>query len=464
MSDLRMLDQRGTRVVFLFGNATRRAVSAPRALKSGLSRLAGATRELLAIAPVASFRFERGSAWLNDHLLRTGGGMGLQLTQLHRLFVSKGLGGLRVNATLQPKQWAQALARVINAPARPQGEDGAAELQAGTGIPGLSWLAARPPSAKQLRRRGQLRAAGEIDAYGRALALVGAMYIEDGGLEAFAHVAQELVSAAVRDPRHLISLAVVPMAVAYELRHPVNTTIFALALGRKLNLNRGALLDLALCALACDTGMANVPRAVLEKAGSLSSRELEFIHRHPIDSVRRVMKDPSLDSAMRRRLIVAFEHHIESHGRGYPKVFGWDRQHLYSRIISIADSYDAMIVSKPWRAALLPAEAVAQMVAEAGGRLDPALVVTFARMMGRHPVGSTGLLDTGEVGVVHAASDPERHPGSPTVRLLTTAEGGRRAEAPVVDLCSDPRVVLRSIDPAVLGIDALSAVFGGLTG
>ena len=123
-----------------------------------------------------------------------------------------------------------------------------------------------------------------------------------------------------------------------------------------------------------------------------------------------------------------------------------------------------MIVSKPWRAALLPAEAVAQMVAEAGGRLDPALVVTFARMMGRHPVGSTVLLDTGEVGVVHAASDPERHPGSPTVRLLTTAEGGRRAEAPVVDLCSDPRVVLRSIDPAVLGIDALSAVFGGLTG
>lgn len=464
MSDLRLLDQRGTRFVFLLGNAIRRALTAPEALAFELNHLSRALRELLAIAPVTSVRFERGAAWLNDHLLRTGGGMGLQLTQLHRLFSSKGVGGVRINATLQPKQLARALERILNAPARAKGEDGAAELQTQTGIPGLSWLSARPASAKELRRRAQLRAAGEIDAYGRALALVGAMYLEEGGLEAFSHVAQELVSAAARDPRHLIGLAVVPLDVAYELRHPVNTTVFALALGRQLSLNRGALLDLALCALACDTGMVNVPREVLGKAEPLTAKELELIRRHPIDSVRRALRDPTLDNAMRRRLVVSFEHHIEPNGRGYPKVYGWDRQHLYSRIISIADSFDAMIVNKPWRSALLPDEALAQMMAEAGSRLDPALVVTFARMMGRYPVGTTVLLDSGEVAVVHTASDPQKHAADPVVRLLTTPDGGRRPDAPVLDLRGDERRVLRSVEPDVLGIDALSAMFGGLTG
>jgi len=463
VSQLRLLDQRGCRVVYVLGNALRRAV-ARESVMSDMTHLAQATRELLAVSPVASFRFERGDAWLNDHRLRSGGGLSLQLSSLYRLFMSKGVGGLRVNTTLKPKQWARALERILSAPQRKPGEDGSAELEARTGIPGLSWLTSKRLSAMQLRRRAQLRAAAEIDAYGRAIELVGAMYVEEGGLEAFSYVAQELVSATVTDPRHLVGLGIVPLDVAYELRHPVNTTVFALALGRRLGLNRGVLLDLALCALACDTGMANVPREILKKSEALSAKELEYIHRHPVDSVRRVLKDPSLDTAMRRRLVVAFEHHIEPNERGYPKVFGWDRQHLYSKIISVADSFDAMIAAKPWRPALLPDEALAQMVAEAGSRLDPALVLTFVRVMGRFPVGTTVLLDSGEVGVVHTPTDPTQQPPDPIVRLLTTPDGQRRPEAPVVDLRQDDRMVLRSIDPEVLGVDALSALFGGLTG
>ena len=460
--DLRLQDQLGARVVYLLGNAIRLAASEPQHTRPVMAQLQSATARLLRAVGPSELRFERGAAWLNDHLLRTGGGMGIQLTALHKMFGSKGLSGLKLRPGLAADTWHEAILRVLKAPLVGRDCSATNELLGAAGLNGVRFL---PRGSGPDARRRELRAAADIDLYGRALHRMSMLFVEESGVQGFSRVAQELVSSVVRDPRHLVALVQLPLDVAYEVRHPVNTAILALALGRRLGLTRGALLDLCLCALAADAGMADVPREVLGKASPLTPKELELVRRHPLDSVRRVLADPRLDRAARRRLIVAFEHHIEGADGGYPKVFGWERQHLYSRIVSVCDSYDAMVAEKPWRQALLPDEALAQLVAESGARLDPTLVVALAETLGRFPVGTIVLLDTGEVAVVHASAADEADPTRPVVRTLITAQGGRapssRPRALAREAPQGPRVV-RSVEPQALGIDAGAAVFGGL--
>lgn len=454
--DLRRLDQHGTRVVYLLGNAVRRLA---KGAESPLQGLRQATRALLSAAGPCDLRFERGAAWLNDHLLRTGGGMGIQLTALYRLFHSRGLSGVKLRPGLGPDAWPLILKHVLAAPEVARGGSATNELLSASAIPGVRLLPlGRGPDA----RRRELRAGADVDLYGRALARVGTLFAEDrAGTQAFARVAQELVASVVRDPRHLLALIGVPFDVAYEVRHPVNTAVLALAVGRHLGLARGALMDLCLCALAADAGMADVPRDVLAKAEALTPEELEQVRHHPLDSVRRVLEDPRLDVAARRRLVVAFEHHIEGADGGYPKVHGWSRQHLYSRVVSVCDAFDAMVADKPWRQGMLPDEALAQLLVEAGGRLDPTLVVALAETLGRFPVGSAVLLDTGELAVVHAAA-PDDDPSHPWVRLVADASAAPVSPGAPLNLAVDGRAVVRSVQPEPLGIDAGAAVFGGL--
>ncbi|MCP4803897.1 MAG: hypothetical protein GY913_14390 [Proteobacteria bacterium] len=460
--DLRLQDQLGTRVVYQLGNAVRLAASQPEHLAPVLDALQRATRSLLGSVGPSELRFERGAAWLNDHLLRTGGGMGIQLTTLYRMFASKGLSGLKVRPGVSAASWTEALRRVLSAPQVAKGGSATTDLLGATGLDGVRFLPlGRGPDA----RRRELRAAADIDLYGRALDRVSTLFVEEGGVQAFSRVAQELVAATLRDPRHLVALVTLPMEVAYEIRHPVNTAILTLAVGRHLGLSRGALLDLCLCAFSADSGMADVPREILEKIQPLSQSEKDRVRRHPLDSVRRVLADPRLDRAARRRLVVAFEHHIEGTHGGYPRVFGWSRQHIYSRIVSVCDAFDAMIADKPWRPALLADEALAQLVVEAGARLDPALVVALAETLGRFPVGTAVLLDSGEVAVVHSPASEDADPTRPVVRVILTTSGGRSPDQRAVALAREApggRRAVRSVDAQALGINTGEAVFGGL--
>ena len=104
--------------------------------------------------------------------------------------------------------------------------------------------------------------------------------------------------------------------------------------------------------------------------------------------------------------------------------------------------------------------------ADAGKRLEPALVATFADLVGRYPVGTVVLLQTGEVAVVYSPPESDDHDLRPVVRLLTAPSGGKFREEALVDLRDRTpagvylRTIVRSLDASMLGIDVLQALFG----
>ena len=138
-------------------------------------------------------------------------------------------------------------------------------------------------------------------------------------------------------------------------------------------------------------------------------------------------------------------------GSGYPARTPRRKQHLTSRIVALADSYDAMTSRRSYSAARVQDQAMQLLISSAGTSLAPALVRVFVRMMGAYPPRSGVLLSDGSVAIVLAPSESD--PFRPEVRVLTDAHGAFITPA---DLNLSAREDLRIeglIDPKRLNID-----------
>lgn len=183
-------------------------------------------------------------------------------------------------------------------------------------------------------------------------------------------------------PEQIRALVVPRDAFPYAARHPVHMALLAIGLGRRLGLSRALLLDLGLTALAVDAGLSLIPAEIREKVGTLSPAERAVLETHPLASVRTLLAAPALTPALRRRTLVAFEHHMGYDRSGYPRPLSWGPLHVYSRIVALVDAFDALAATTSWRQGLAPAEAVKVLLGEAGGRHDPVLVGELAALLG----------------------------------------------------------------------------------
>ncbi len=125
-----------------------------------------------------------------------------------------------------------------------------------------------------------------------------------------------------------------------------------------------------------DVGKIGVPDAVLAKPGRLTDEEFALIKRHPEigDEICRPLR--SL-----RRLRPAIRHHHERYdGAGYPDGLAGEAIPLEARVMAIADAYDAMASTRPYRAGMPPARARAIIAANEGPQWDPALASLFCAL------------------------------------------------------------------------------------
>jgi HD-GYP domain-containing protein (c-di-GMP phosphodiesterase class II) len=159
----------------------------------------------------------------------------------------------------------------------------------------------------------------------------------------------------------------------------------------------------------------------------------------------------SLIPGIDRSAIVAIaEHHMRYDLAGYPRRLPPRPQHLTSRIVAVADAYDAMTSRRAYSAARVQDEAVALLAKIAGASLDPALVRLFIRLIGVYPPRSVVRLTSDEVAIVLANNPLD--PSSPQVRVISSASGAI-IEPRDVDLCAVDNVrVAACLDPRTLNV------------
>jgi HD-GYP domain-containing protein (c-di-GMP phosphodiesterase class II) len=236
----------------------------------------------------------------------------------------------------------------------------------------------------------------------------------------------------------------------YTFFHSVNVTILSVALGSLISPNRRFLNSLGVGALMHDIGKMSVDLEVLNKKGPLSAKEWEIMRLHPVHGAETAALMRGLD---RSSIVVILEHHMRYDLDGYPERSPRRPQHLTSRIVALADAYDAMTSRRSYARARPQDEAMEILAKNSGTAFDPGLVRMFTQMMGIYPPRSVVRLTSREIAiVVSATSDVIK----PCVRVIADKDG-RFVDPHDVDL-SDPvqadgRRIDQCLDAEALNIE-----------
>lgn len=159
----------------------------------------------------------------------------------------------------------------------------------------------------------------------------------------------------------------------YTRGHSQRVTIYSLAIAAELGMTGQELEDLRRASVLHDLGKIGVREAVLNKPGKLTEEEFAEIVRHPETAVRILEPIPFFRSLLPSIL----HHHERFDGKGYPSRLAGNDIPLASRIMSIADTFDAMTSTRAYRKALPVADAIAEIRRCSGTQFDPDIVPAF---------------------------------------------------------------------------------------
>ncbi|QOX63528.1 PAS domain S-box protein [Anoxybacterium hadale] len=158
-----------------------------------------------------------------------------------------------------------------------------------------------------------------------------------------------------------------------EEKHSQRVSNISQSIGKALQLSEMELNKLKAVGLLHDIGKIGVEGSILDKAGALTQKEYDEIKKHPEIGFR--ILNSSED--MQELAEVTLCHHERWDGTGYPKGLRGEEIPILSRIVSIADSYDAMTSDRPYRRALSKEESINQIKKHAGSQFDARIAKIF---------------------------------------------------------------------------------------
>lgn len=235
---------------------------------------------------------------------------------------------------------------------------------------------------------------------------------------------QDIVDQVLKNEVSLVGLTTIRDYDEYTFTHSVNVCIFSVSIGKRLGLSKLQLYDLGLAALFHDVGKSRVPLEILNKDGGLSDDEWRIMQSHPWLGVLTLFQLRGYGEIPYRSAIVAYEHHMKVDLTGYPKCIRDRELSVFSKIVAVADGFDAATTRRSYQTEPMQPDAVLkQMWANPRRGFDKVLVKALINLLGVYPVGTCVILDSYEIAVVHSANPDAAQLHRPIVRIVTTPEG-----------------------------------------
>lgn len=199
-------------------------------------------------------------------------------------------------------------------------------------------------------------------------------------------------------------------------KNAVITAIFSAILARHTNLASRKLRQIITAALLHDTGMLSVDPSILEKREYLTSEEFNLVQLHIVRSTQYAQ-----DQLFYSREIgtIIQQHHERWNGSGYPDRLRGSEIDIGSRIVSISDSFSAMLSRKSYRDSFDGYEAMKKLLDARELLFDPDLIKVFINIIGIYPIGSLVLLNNGAIAQVIKANS--EMPLLPEIRILVSS-------------------------------------------
>jgi len=235
---------------------------------------------------------------------------------------------------------------------------------------------------------------------------------------------QMIVDQVLNNETSIIGLTTLRDYDEYTFTHSVNVCIFAVALGRKIGLSKLQLYDLGLTALLHDIGKARVPIDILNKPSGLDDGEWRALQNHSWWGALTLFGLRGYDETPYRSILVAHEHHMKTDLTGYPRHIRPRSLGIFSRIVAVADGFDAATSRRAYQTVPIePDEVLREMWSNPRRGYDPTIVKALINLIGVYPVGTCVILDTFEVAVVNSANPDPQYLNRPVVTLVIDENG-----------------------------------------
>lgn len=201
----------------------------------------------------------------------------------------------------------------------------------------------------------------------------------------------------------------------YYFFHAVNVLCISLLLGYKLKLNDEELIDMGVGALLYDLKM--LIYKFIEQKRPLDDIEKEEMQQHTYLSFDTIRKIYGISA---KSANIAYQHHERIDGSGYPKKLKGDDINLYSKIVAVADVYDALINNRPFRGAYMHEEAWNYINSNSNILFDSEVVNVFKKSIPKFFPGDIVLLNNEKQAIIlyNNKEDMER----PAIKIIEKKE------------------------------------------
>jgi HD-GYP domain-containing protein (c-di-GMP phosphodiesterase class II) len=265
-------------------------------------------------------------------------------------------------------------------------------------------------------------------------------------------IVYSLVDSISRDEFGIMALTTIKNFDEYTFNHSLNVGILSLALGQRIGLDKKSLARLGASGILHDIGKVEISKELINKIQKLTDQEWETLKLHSNFGVREILKTRGLDDIAMYAVTVAYQHHWNFDGTGYPLREKDEEPTLFSKIVRICDSYDAMTTARSYQPVpYLPHFALRVIWSNQNRLFDPVLTKVFAQLLGIYPVGSCLELSTGEIGLVL-----RQNPSNidlPIVKIIVDRDHNK-VDGRTIDLAMEVETkIIRPTYPQIYGVN-----------
>jgi HD-GYP domain-containing protein (c-di-GMP phosphodiesterase class II) len=433
------------------------------AVQRALADLTSLAREIISAEGELEIRTSGEFIYVNATRLRLDLDNYASFSLLLSLCRRSGLGVQHIDATVTARDWMVFLSLLQGAPGNEEPEQRFESLLSKLDAAAVRAFTLAPPVERDDDQNEKAKERAKRT-YAQSVAvtkdlMTAVRFGKSPNIKKIKRVVQGIVDQILNEETSLVGLTAIRDYDEYTFTHSVNVCIFSVALGKRLGLTKLQLYDLGMAALFHDIGKSRVPADVLNKTEKLTDDEWRMIAAHPWMGVLCLFQLRGTQDLHYRAMLVAHEHHMKIDLTGYPRPIRERQLSVYSKIVAIADGFDAATSRRSYQTEPLnPADVVKEMRDNARRGMDPVIVKAFVNLTGIYPVGTLVVLDTFEFGLVHAPNPIAEMLSRPIVRIVSDDKGNVLFPGYLVDLADRgqdgmfKRTIIKTEQPERYGI------------
>lgn len=200
---------------------------------------------------------------------------------------------------------------------------------------------------------------------------------------------------------------------SYTFCHSVNVAVISCVTGLGIGLEEQELGYLVMAGLLHDLGKLSIPLEILNKPDRLTAEEYEIMKSHAKRSYELIKDRIDLSAQIKQAVLY---HHENVDGSGYPDGAEGSQLSIYTKILHVADVYDALVTKRPYKEAYSPYEASEYLMGGCGIMFEHEVVQTFLRYVPLFPKGTQVKLSDGRQAVIF--DNTGQHNLRPLIRLM----------------------------------------------